>query len=127
MVDSSGIVMISSVNGTLGFGGRAAYGAAKAGVQGLVRSLAVEWAPRGVRVNGIAPGSIATDLQVEFMGTGYASPETYLRHIPMDRFGRPDEIADAVEFLTSDRSSYITGTILPVDGGWACLGMADGE
>lgn len=127
MPDGGSIVMISSINGHLGFGGRAAYGAAKAGVQGLVRSLAVEWATLGVRVNAVSPGTIATDLQKEFMQTGYASPERYLRRIPMGRFGRPDEIADAVYFLASDRSSYITGAVLPVDGGWACLGMAADE
>jgi NAD(P)-dependent dehydrogenase (short-subunit alcohol dehydrogenase family) len=127
MLEGGSIIMISSINGHLGFGGRAAYGAAKAGVQGLVRSLAVEWAAQGVRVNAVSPGTIATDLQVEFMRTGYASPETYLRRIPMGRFGRPDEIADAVHFLASDQSSYVTGAVLPVDGGWASLGMAADE
>jgi 3-oxoacyl-[acyl-carrier protein] reductase len=119
------IVMVSSINGQLGFAGRAAYGAAKAGVQGLVRSLAVEWATRNVRVNAVSPGTIATEMQAEFMKTGFASPETFLSHVPMGRFGRPDEVADAVEFLASERSSYITGAMLPVDGGWASFGMAD--
>jgi NAD(P)-dependent dehydrogenase (short-subunit alcohol dehydrogenase family) len=67
MPDGGAIVMISSVNGHLGFGGRAAYCAAKAGVQGLVRSLAVEWAPQGVRVNAVSPGTIATEMQAKFM------------------------------------------------------------
>ncbi len=95
------VVMISSVNGHLGFGGRAAYCAAKAGVQGLVRSLAVEWATQGVRVNAVSPGTIATEMQAKFMETGYASPEAFLSQIPMQRFGEPSEIADAVHFLCS--------------------------
>jgi NAD(P)-dependent dehydrogenase (short-subunit alcohol dehydrogenase family) len=119
------IVMISSICGQFGFAGRAAYCAAKAGVQGLVRALAVEWAPRAVRVNAIAPGTIATELQANFMKTGYASAEGYLRHIPMGRFGAPADVADAVGFLCSERAAYITGAVLPVDGGWACLGMSD--
>ncbi len=124
MSGGGSVVMVSSINGTLGFGGRAAYAAAKAGVQGLVRSLSVEWAPRSIRVNAVAPGTVSTEMQQAFMQTGYASPERFLRHVPMDRFGRPEEVADAVEFLGSDRASYITGAILPVDGGWAAFGMA---
>jgi NAD(P)-dependent dehydrogenase (short-subunit alcohol dehydrogenase family) len=123
MPDGGAIVMISSVNGHLGFGGRAAYCAAKAGVQGLVRSLAVEWAPQGVRVNAVSPGTIATEMQAKFMETGYASPEAFLSRVPMKRFGEPREIADAVHFLCSPRSSYITGVTLPVDGGWLINGL----
>jgi NAD(P)-dependent dehydrogenase (short-subunit alcohol dehydrogenase family) len=123
MPGGGAIVMISSVNGHLGFGGRAAYCAAKAGVQGLVRSLAVEWAPRGVRVNAVSPGTIATEMQAKFMATGYASPELFLSRVPMKRFGEPREIADAVHFLCSPRSSYITGVVLPVDGGWLADGL----
>lgn len=123
MPDGGSIVMISSVNGHLGFAGRAAYCAAKAGVQGLVRSLAVEWAPLGVRVNAVSPGTIATEMQARFLDTGYASAELFLSRIPMGRFGRPQEIAEAVLFLCSPRSSYITGVVLPVDGGWLANGL----
>jgi NAD(P)-dependent dehydrogenase (short-subunit alcohol dehydrogenase family) len=123
MPGGGSIVMISSVNGHLGFGGRAAYCAAKAGVQGLVRSLAVEWAPLGVRVNAVSPGTIATEMQAKFLDTGYASAELFLSRIPMGRFGQPHEIADAVLFLCSPRSSYITGVVLPVDGGWLANGL----
>jgi 3-oxoacyl-[acyl-carrier protein] reductase len=123
MPEGGSIVMISSVNGHLGFGGRAAYCAAKAGVQGLVRSLAVEWAPLGVRVNAVSPGTIATEMQAKFLDSGYASAELFLSRIPMGRFGQPHEIADAVHFLCSPRSSYITGVVLPVDGGWLANGL----
>ena len=123
MPDGGSVVMISSVNGHLGFGGRAAYCAAKAGVHGLVRSLAVEWATQGVRVNAVSPGTIATEMQTKFMATGYASPELFLSQIPMRRFGEPREIADTVHFLCSPAASYITGVVLPVDGGWVANGF----
>jgi NAD(P)-dependent dehydrogenase (short-subunit alcohol dehydrogenase family) len=124
MPDGGSIVMVSSINGTLGFGGRAAYAAAKAGVQGLVRSLAVEWAPLNIRVNAVAPGVVATEMQQAFMQTGFANEEKFLRHVPMNRFGKPEEVANTVEFLASDRASYITGVTIAVDGGWAAFGMA---
>lgn len=123
MPSGGAIVMISSVNGHIGFGGRAAYCAAKAGVQGLVRSLAVEWAERRVRVNAVSPGSIATEMSLAMMKSGYASAEAFCDRIPMRRLGRPEEIADAVAFLASERSSYITGVVLPVDGGWLAYGL----
>jgi NAD(P)-dependent dehydrogenase (short-subunit alcohol dehydrogenase family) len=117
------IVMISSINGTLGMGGRAAYCAAKAGVQGLVRSLAVEWGPRGIRVNAISPGAISTEMQQEFFATGFAQPETFINRTPMGRLGQPSELADAVAYLASDKASFINGVNLAVDGGWAIYGL----
>lgn len=123
MTGPGSVVMISSVSGHQGFAARAAYCAAKAAVQGLVYSLAVEWAPRGVRVNAVSPGTVATAMQAEMMKAGFASPELYLSRIPMGRYGRPDEIADAVHYLSSTRASYITGVVLPVDGGWLAGGL----
>jgi NAD(P)-dependent dehydrogenase (short-subunit alcohol dehydrogenase family) len=117
MTSGGSVVMISSINGHLGFGERAAYCAAKAAVQGLVRALAVEWAPRGIRVNAVSPGSIATEMAAAMMASKHASPELFLNRIPMGRFGKPEEIADAVYYLASERASYITGVTLPVDGG----------
>jgi NAD(P)-dependent dehydrogenase (short-subunit alcohol dehydrogenase family) len=123
MTNGGSVVMISSINGHLGFGERAAYCAAKAAVQGLVRALAVEWGPLGIRVNAVSPGSIATEMQAEMMASKYANPELFLSRVPMGRFGRPEEIADAVHYLASDRASYITGVTLSVDGGWLANGL----
>jgi NAD(P)-dependent dehydrogenase (short-subunit alcohol dehydrogenase family) len=119
---ASNIVMISSINGHRGFGGRAAYCAAKAGVEGLVRALAVEWAARGIRVNAISPAAIDTEGSAAFRAAGHADESTFLVNVPMKRFGRPDEIGDAAVFLASERASFITGAVLPVDGGWLAFG-----
>ncbi|WP_102957617.1 SDR family NAD(P)-dependent oxidoreductase [Mangrovicella endophytica] len=97
-----------------------AYNAAKAGVNLLTRSLAVEWAPHGLRVNAVAPGYTATALTL----AGRSNPEwfgTWMRMTPMGRLGEPREIANAVLFLASDAASFITGTVLTVDGGYTAL------
>jgi len=117
------IVMMSSICATQGFAARASYCASKAGVDGLIRSLAMEWGPAGIRVNGIAPGTIATEMQQAMIKSGRVSEQRYVERIPMDRVGRPDEIADAAFYLSSPRASYITGVVLPVDGGWAMGGL----
>lgn len=117
------IVAISSISALQGFSGRAAYCAAKSGVDGLVRALAVEWAPRGIRVNAVAPGSTETAMQKAMVASGKASNELYMSRIPMGRLAQPSEIADAVAYLASPKSSYITGVVLPVDGGWAAAGL----
>jgi len=117
------IVMISSINGLLGMAGRAAYCAAKAGVNGLVRSLAVEWAPDRVRVNAVSPGTIETEMGAAFMHTGFARPDTYTSRVPFGHAGQPEDIAAAVHYLCSDDGAYVTGVVLPVDGGWAVNGL----
>lgn len=117
------MVVLSSICATQGFAARASYCASKAGVEGLVRSLATEWAPDGVRVNSVAPGTIATEMQQEMVASGRASMDGYLARIPMGRVGQPEEIGEAVAWLLSPRSSYITGVVLPVDGGWAGGGL----
>jgi NAD(P)-dependent dehydrogenase (short-subunit alcohol dehydrogenase family) len=117
------IVMVSSICAVQGFAARASYCASKAGIEGLVRSLAVEWGADGIRVNAVAPGTVATDMQRAMMASGRASAQRYLDRIPMDRFGEPSEIADAVVYLASPRASYVTGVVLPVDGGWAVGGL----
>jgi NAD(P)-dependent dehydrogenase (short-subunit alcohol dehydrogenase family) len=96
------------------------YNAAKAGVNLLTKSLAVEWAKSGVRVNAVAPGYVATELTLR----GRSNPEwfdTWMRMTPMGRLGEPREIANAVLFLAADASSYITGTVLTIDGGYTAL------
>jgi NAD(P)-dependent dehydrogenase (short-subunit alcohol dehydrogenase family) len=97
-----------------------AYNAAKAGVNMLTKSLAVEWARSGVRVNAVAPGYTATELTL----AGRSNPDwfaTWLDRTPMGRLGEPHEIADAVLFLASDAASFITGAVLAVDGGYTAL------
>lgn len=97
-----------------------AYNAAKAGVNLLTKSLAVEWAKTGVRVNAVAPGYVATELTLR----GRSNPEwfgTWMNMTPMARLGEPREIANAVLFMAADASSYITGTVLTVDGGYTAL------
>lgn len=99
------IVAISSVNSFLAAPGLPGYAAAKAGLDGLVRQLALEYGPRGIRVNAVAPGMIGNDIPDS--AAGY----------PLQHTGEPDDIGFAVQFLASPRARFITGVVLPVDGG----------
>jgi NAD(P)-dependent dehydrogenase (short-subunit alcohol dehydrogenase family) len=114
------IISMSSVQALTGFSGWAAYAAAKGGVNSLTQQAALDLAPHKIRVNAIAPGTIMTPLN-EKVFHDHPDPEALIRtwneaH-PLGRFGQPEEVADAVLFLASDQSSFITGTILRVDGG----------
>ncbi len=110
------IVNISSVAGVYGNPGQANYSAAKAGVIGFTRSLAKEIGSRGITVNAVAPGFIATDMTAA-LGEGAAEAAT--KQITLGRLGRPEEVASAVGYLASQDASYITGQTIVVDGGLA--------
>jgi 3-oxoacyl-[acyl-carrier protein] reductase len=113
--DGGRIVNIASVAGLVGFHGQANYAAAKAGVIGMTRVLGKELARRQITVNAVAPGVIQTPMLGEVKSEVMAE---YLKQIPAGRLGTPDDIANAVLFLASEESGYITGQVLPVTGGW---------
>lgn len=113
---SGKIINITSVSGVLGNAGQANYSASKAGVIGLTKSAARELASRGICVNAVAPGYVQTDMT---NGLPEQVKTQMLAQIPMGRAATPEEIADAVLFLASDQSAYITGQVLCVDGGMA--------
>jgi NAD(P)-dependent dehydrogenase (short-subunit alcohol dehydrogenase family) len=108
------VVAVSSIAATDGLGGQVAYSAAKAGLLGMVRTLALEMAASGVTVNAVLPGMIGTD-KVEAMPQEVKDRAT--ARVPMRRFATTDEVAAVIAFLCSDAASYITGAWLPVDGG----------
>jgi 3-oxoacyl-[acyl-carrier protein] reductase len=105
------IINISSLSGLVGNRGQVNYSAAKAGLIGATRSLAKEMAKRKITVNAVAPGLIDTDMVSEL------PIDELVQHIPMRRLGAPQEVADLVAFLASERASYITGQIVGIDGG----------
>jgi 3-oxoacyl-[acyl-carrier protein] reductase len=111
---SGRIIAVSSIGAYLGLPGQANYAASKAGVVGMARSMAREIASRGVTVNVVAPGLIATDM-AHALGEGRV--EEMAAQIPAGRLGTPEEIADTIAFLASPSAAYITGAVLAVDGG----------
>jgi NAD(P)-dependent dehydrogenase (short-subunit alcohol dehydrogenase family) len=116
------IVNVASLATFAAFYGVAAYGASKAGVASLTRSLAVEWAARGVAVNAIAPGVFPTELNEKILnGTGRG--RELLMRTPMGRFGRVEELVGAAIFLASEAASYVHGQVLAVDGGFLASGV----
>lgn len=109
------IIALGSVVGHRGNGGQVNYAASKAGLTGLVKSLAREVGSKNILVNGIAPGWIDTDMTRDI---SVEKKQELLRHIPLGRVGLPEEVAKLALFLASDDASYITGQIITVDGGW---------
>lgn len=111
---SGSIINMTSVVGIHGNGGQANYSASKAGLIGVTKSLAQETASRGVRVNAVAPGYVATDMTASLPEK---VKEAFLELIPLKRIATPEDVAGAVFFLASSDSAYITGQVIPVDGG----------
>ena len=115
------IVNLGSVSSLTGSKDRAAYSAAKGGVLNLTRAMSIDYAERGVRVNCVAPGLTDTpriSRMFQHLGDGEARLGEYLTGVPMGRMATADEVAAAIVFLVSDEASFITGSLLPVDGGF---------
>ncbi|MDA8189096.1 MAG: 3-oxoacyl-[acyl-carrier-protein] reductase [Dehalococcoidales bacterium] len=110
------IVNVSSVSGILGNPGQANYSSAKAGLIAFTKTVAREFASRGITANAVAPGFIATDIT---SGLSRDTKDSLIKQIPLERFGKAEEVAELIAFLASDRAAYITGQVIPIDGGLA--------
>jgi len=112
------IVNMSSVNGVLAIPSIASYNVSKGGINQLTRAMALALVDKGIRVNAVAPGTIATELAAQAVLTSEEARQRILSRTPMKRLGEPEEIAEAVAWLASDRASFVTGAYYPVDGGY---------
>ncbi len=120
---SGAIVNVASVAGLQGVADRTAYNASKNGLIGLTRTLAVEWGARGVRVNAVCPGWVKTEMDHKDQAGGSYSDQDITDHVPMGRFARPHDIAQAIAWLCDEsKSGFVNGVALPVDGGWTSDG-----
>ena len=120
---SGAVVNVASVAGMQGVADRSAYNASKHGLIGLTRTLAVEWGAKGVRVNAVCPGWVKTEMDHKDQAGGSYSDEDITEHVPMGRFARPDDIAQAIAWLCdASKSGFVNGISLPVDGGWTADG-----
>jgi NAD(P)-dependent dehydrogenase (short-subunit alcohol dehydrogenase family) len=111
------IVNIASTHGVIGIADRSTYGVSKAGVSHLTRMLAIEWAPHGIRVNAVAPGTVETRSRAPVFAADPRRREVMMGRVPLGRFGTAEEMASAVCYLASPEAAYITGQTLLVDGG----------
>ena len=123
MTEGGAIVNVASIVGMIGLRNQCAFNAAKAAVINFTRAIALELAPQGIRANVICPGSIGIAVTNRLWQKDSAM-QGLLSHIPMGRQGAPEEIANVTAFLASDLASYMTGAVIPVDGGWTCGGFA---
>jgi NAD(P)-dependent dehydrogenase (short-subunit alcohol dehydrogenase family) len=112
------IVNVSSVFGLVGAENSAGYSASKAALSGLTTQMATDYGPSGIRINAVAPGLIETPLTVDRIRNQPWRSRIMVDEAPIRRLGRSEDVAYAIRFLASDEAAYITGLILPVDGGW---------
>jgi NAD(P)-dependent dehydrogenase (short-subunit alcohol dehydrogenase family) len=116
------IVNVGSIYSVVAAPNRLTYCASKAAVAMITKSLAIEWAAFGVRVNAVACGYIDTEMTAALVKAGRFDIATVAKRTPLGRLGTPEEVADAVHYLVSDHAAYVTGHVLGVDGGWAAYG-----
>jgi NAD(P)-dependent dehydrogenase (short-subunit alcohol dehydrogenase family) len=120
---SGSIVNVASVAGLSGISHRSAYNASKHGLIGLTRTLAAEWGGRGVRVNAVCPAWVKTEMDVADQSSGAYSDQDIIDRVPMGRFAKPADVASAIAFLAdNEKSGFINGAALTVDGGWTADG-----
>ncbi len=119
------IVNIASIVGVLGIPNRNAYGAAKAGIAAMTRSMACEWARQGIRINAVAPGYVRTALMDGLIERGVLDLAGIESRTPMGRMAQPAEIAEVIAFLASPAASFVTGATMMVDGGWSAFGAVE--
>jgi NAD(P)-dependent dehydrogenase (short-subunit alcohol dehydrogenase family) len=122
---SGRIINICSLTSFVGLPMRAAYGASKGGLMSLTQSLAVEWGPRGLRVNAIAPGFVRTNLQDDLVRRGLFPADRIVARTPVRRMGRPEDVAHAAVFLAGPEADWVNGETFVVDGGWLANGWVD--
>lgn len=111
------IISLASTHGLVGLAGRATYGIAKGGLIQMTRMLAIEWADYGIRVNAVAPGTIASPTRVAYFNEHPDLHQMMIQRIPVKRFGKPEDVGAAVAYLASPAAAYITGQTLVMDGG----------
>lgn len=122
MPEGGRIVAVSGTDSTFAVPAHGLIGAAKAALESLVRCLAVELGPRGITVNAVAPGPVATDSSALYYDADPEGAEILREHVPVGRFGRPEDIAEVIAFLASPEAAYISGIVLVADGGLSAGG-----